>query len=90
MGAPFSASSKTSNSRSTWERLHAHGPARRKASYPLPSSPLPRLSHAHDAAHATELSEHSLSALEEELQGPCAIMRLAGPSDMMRAHRPFT
>ena len=56
----------------------------------MPSSPLPRLSHAHDAAHATELSEHSLSALEEELQGPCAIMRLAGPSDMMRAHRPFT
>jgi len=33
----------------------------------------PRLSHAHDAAHdaahANELSEHSLSALEEELKG---------------------
>jgi hypothetical protein len=34
-----------------------------------PPPPPPRLSHAHDAAHANELSEHSLSALEEELKG---------------------
>jgi hypothetical protein len=34
-----------------------------------PPPPPPRLSHANDAAHANELSEHSLSALEEELKG---------------------
>jgi hypothetical protein len=31
------SSSKSSNIRSTWERLHAHGPARRQAAYPLPA-----------------------------------------------------